>query len=151
MCKVTKRVRSDHPLGGLSSGWEVPSAPPENGLTINRRSQRCFWSTFSWLEALLAKVTRKMAHGTSSPGSQNKLKIFSKITRLQRLASGLETALARRSGHARGEKLISHKVFMNSFRKSHFPHKYVNLFCIYTNMSTYSVLIKDKLTDLCGN
>ena len=37
-----KRVRSDRPLGGLSSGREVPSAPPENWLTINRRSQRYF-------------------------------------------------------------------------------------------------------------
>ena len=41
-----KRVRSDHPLGWLSSGREVPSAPPENWLTINRRSQKCFQSIF---------------------------------------------------------------------------------------------------------
>ena len=40
--------------------------------------------------------------------------------------------------------LISQKVFIKSFCKSQFPHKSVNLFFI-------SVMIKDKLTDLCGN
>ena len=39
--------------------------------------------------------------------------------------------------------LISQKVF-KSFCKSQFPHKFVNLFFI-------SVIIKDKLTDLCEN
>ena len=34
-----KRVRSDHPLGELSSGREVPPEPPENWLNINRRSR----------------------------------------------------------------------------------------------------------------
>ena len=37
-----KRVGFDRPFGGLSSGREVPSTPPENLLTINRRSQRFF-------------------------------------------------------------------------------------------------------------
>ena len=39
---------------------------------------------------------------------------------------------------------MSHEVFMNSFCKSQFPHKSVNLFFIL-------VTIKDKLTDLCGS
>ena len=40
--------------------------------------------------------------------------------------------------------LISQKVFINSFCTSRFPHKSVNLFF-------KSVMIKDELTDLCGN
>jgi len=40
--------------------------------------------------------------------------------------------------------LISHKVFVKSFCKSRFPHKSVNLFFM-------SVIIKNTLTDLCGN
>ena len=39
---------------------------------------------------------------------------------------------------------ISQKVFIKSFCKSQFPHKYVNLFFI-------SVTTTDKLTGLCGN
>jgi hypothetical protein len=35
-------------------------------------------------------------------------------------------------------------VFSKSFRKSQFPNKFVNLFCIL-------VIVKDKLTDLWGN
>jgi len=41
-------------------------------------------------------------------------------------------------------ELISQKVFSMSFCKSPFPHKDVNLLCIL-------VMIKHKLTDLCGN
>ena len=41
-------------------------------------------------------------------------------------------------------KFISQKVFINSFCKSHFLHKSVNLSFIITNM-------KNKLKDLCGN
>ena len=40
--------------------------------------------------------------------------------------------------------LISQQVFIKSLRKTRFPHKFVNLFCVI-------VLTKDKLTDLCGN
>ena len=43
-----------------------------------------------------------------------------------------------------GGKLISHKVFIKSFRKSPFTHKSVNLSFIIIHM-------KNKLTDLCGN
>ena len=39
---------------------------------------------------------------------------------------------------------ISHQVFRKSFCKSQFPNRFVNLFFIL-------VMIKDKLTDLCGN
>jgi len=39
---------------------------------------------------------------------------------------------------------ISQKEFKQSFCKSQFPHKFVNLFLKF-------VIIKDKLTDLCGN
>ena len=39
---------------------------------------------------------------------------------------------------------ISHKVLIKSFCKSQFPHKSVNLFFIL-------IIIKDKLTNLCGN
>ena len=35
----TDRVRSDRPLGELSSGREVPPEPPENWLNLNRRSR----------------------------------------------------------------------------------------------------------------
>ena len=45
---------------------------------------------------------------------------------------------------ALGPALISQKVFIKSFCKSQFPHKSVNLFFIL-------VIIKDKLTNLCGN
>ena len=45
-----------------------------------------------------------------------------------------------RSSH----KLISHKVLSKSFCKSQFPHRFVNLFFI-------PVIVKDALTDLCGN
>ena len=38
---------------------------------------------------------------------------------------------------------ISQKVFITSFRNSEFPLKFVNVFFII-------VIIKDKLTDLCG-
>ena len=41
-------------------------------------------------------------------------------------------------------EIISHEVFLKSFRKSHFPHKSVNLFFIL-------VMVKDKLTDLWGS
>ena len=41
-----------------------------------------------------------------------------------------------------GGGLFSHKVFLKSFCKSQSLHKSVNLFCI-------SVMIKDKLPDLC--
>ena len=37
--KDRKRVRSDRPLGELSSGREVPPEPPENWLNINRQSR----------------------------------------------------------------------------------------------------------------
>jgi hypothetical protein len=40
--------------------------------------------------------------------------------------------------------LISHKVFIKSFGKSQFSHKFVNFFLI-------TVMIKDKLTYLRGN
>ena len=40
--------------------------------------------------------------------------------------------------------LISHKVFPKSFFKIRFPHKSVNVFFIL-------VIMKDMLTDLCGN
>ena len=43
-----------------------------------------------------------------------------------------------------GSKLISQKVFIKSFCRSQFPHKSVNSFLIL-------VMIKDELTDLCGN
>ena len=39
---------------------------------------------------------------------------------------------------------ISHKVFIKSFCKSQFPHKFVNVFFIIA-------IVKDELTDLCGN
>ena len=42
------------------------------------------------------------------------------------------------------DELISQKVFIRSFRKSQFPHKFVNLYFIL-------VIINDELTDLCGN
>jgi len=38
----------------------------------------------------------------------------------------------------------SHKVLTKSFCTSRFPHKSINLFSVL-------VMIKDKLTDLCGN
>ena len=41
-------------------------------------------------------------------------------------------------------EIISHTVFETSFRTSQFPHKSVNLFFIL-------VMIKDELTDWCGN
>ena len=41
-------------------------------------------------------------------------------------------------------RFVSHKVFIESFCESGFPHKSVNLFCIL-------VIIKDKLTDVCRN
>ena len=41
-------------------------------------------------------------------------------------------------------ELISQNVFMKSFCKSQFPHKFVNLFCIL-------VIMKNQLTDLCGD
>ena len=41
------------------------------------------------------------------------------------------------------QNLISQKVLISSLCKSLFPHKFVNLFFI--------LVIKDKLTDLCGN
>jgi hypothetical protein len=40
--------------------------------------------------------------------------------------------------------LISQKVFVESFGKSPFPHRFVNLSMIITN-------IKNKLTDSCWN
>ena len=40
--------------------------------------------------------------------------------------------------------LISHKMFLKSFCKSRFPHKFVNLFFI-------SAVVKDKLTNLWGS
>ena len=40
--------------------------------------------------------------------------------------------------------LISHKVFLKSFCKSQFPHKFVNLFFIL-------IKVTDKLTDLWGS
>jgi len=43
-----------------------------------------------------------------------------------------------------GTRLVSQKVFIKSFCKSQFPHKSVNLLFIL-------VIIKDNLTDLCGN
>ena len=39
---------------------------------------------------------------------------------------------------------ISQKVFLKSFYKSQFPHKFVNLF-------STSGMMKDMLTILCGN
>jgi len=43
-----------------------------------------------------------------------------------------------------GANLISHKLFIESFRKSPFPHKSVNLIFIL-------VIVKDELTDLRGS
>ena len=43
-----------------------------------------------------------------------------------------------------GSDLISQKVFMKSFCKSHSPHKSVNLFFM-------SVIVKDELTDFWGS
>ena len=40
--------------------------------------------------------------------------------------------------------LVPQKVFIKSFCKSQFQHKFVNLFFIL-------VIVKDKLTDLRGN
>jgi len=45
--------------------------------------------------------------------------------------------------HWYSPNLISHKVFVKSFCKSQFPHKFVNFFIL--------VIMKDKVTDLCGN
>ena len=42
------------------------------------------------------------------------------------------------------EDIMSQKVFIKSFCKSQFPHKFVNLFFIL-------VMMKDKLMDSCGN
>ena len=42
------------------------------------------------------------------------------------------------------QALISQKGFIKSFCNSQFPHKSVNL-------SFISVMLKDKLTSLCGN
>ena len=42
------------------------------------------------------------------------------------------------------DDLISQKVLMKSFYKSRFPHKSVNLFSVL-------VIVKDDLTNLCGN
>jgi len=39
---------------------------------------------------------------------------------------------------------ISHKVFLRAFCKSRLTHKSVNVFFIL-------VIVKNKLTDLCGN
>ena len=39
---------------------------------------------------------------------------------------------------------ISHKLSINSFGQSRFPHKFVNVSCFDTNM-------KNRSTDLCGN
>jgi len=47
-------------------------------------------------------------------------------------------------GGAAGRVLISQKVITKSFCKCQFPHKLVNLFFIL-------VMIKDQLTDLCGD
>ena len=49
-----------------------------------------------------------------------------------------------RSRPPQARALISQKVFIQLFRKSHFPHKSVNLFFIL-------VIVKGKLTDLCGS
>ena len=43
-----------------------------------------------------------------------------------------------------GTQFISQKVFIQSLCKSQFPYKFVNLLFIL-------VIIKDELTDLCGN
>ena len=54
---------------------------------------------------------------------------------------------ARRSAHGTlgfGFGSISQRVFIMAFFNSQFPHKCVNLVFV-------SVMIKDKLTDLCGN
>jgi len=40
--------------------------------------------------------------------------------------------------------IISHKVFLKSFRRTQVPHKSVNLSFSVTNT-------ENKLTDLCGN
>ena len=53
-----------------------------------------------------------------------------------------EPHLLDRSAH--GRALISHEVFLTSFCKIQFPHRSVNL--IFT-----LVIVKDKLTDMCGN
>ena len=45
--------------------------------------------------------------------------------------------------HGRLLDLISHKVFLKPFCRSHPPYKSVNLFFI-------SLIMKDKLTDWCG-
>ena len=44
----------------------------------------------------------------------------------------------------RGSGFISHNLFLKSFGRSQFSHKFVNLFFIF-------VVVKDKLTDLWGN
>ena len=49
-----------------------------------------------------------------------------------------------RQGRAVGPGLISHKVFSQSFCKSPFPHKSVNLLSIL-------VIVKNTLTDLWGS
>ena len=40
--------------------------------------------------------------------------------------------------------IISQKVFIKLFRKIQFPHKFVNLFFML-------LILRDKLTNLCGN
>ena len=44
----------------------------------------------------------------------------------------------------KGWAFISNKVFSKTFRRSQFPQKIVNVFFI-------SAIVKDKLTDFCGN
>ena len=46
--------------------------------------------------------------------------------------------------HVNAFTFISQRVFMRLFCKSQFPHKSVNLFFTFA-------IIKDRLTDLCGN
>ena len=63
---VGKRVRSDRPLGELSSGREVPPEPPENWLNLNRRSS----DISSQLSDDLRRCLIKTSVGTSQSKSE---------------------------------------------------------------------------------
>ena len=71
------------------------------------------------------EVIRVILHGVASPEPAPDRSVWSQAFR-----APLES--------------ISQKVFIKLFRKSQFPHKFVNLFLIIHN-------VKEKLTDLCAD
>jgi hypothetical protein len=84
----------------------------------------------------------KRAHGEARPPRRRHTMIVAYAVRLPKALRAPSNDRVHKILLTKHE-LISHKVFLNSFYKSRFPHKYVNLFFI-------SVIVKDKLTNLRG-